>query len=98
MHPPVAVIGRLSDLHPLAFRPPLNIRLALGQEEALKTECQRLLSNDDKSGNVSFIWSPAIQACDYTLATKIVEYLALNDATTTHIWLPRLSDDSANKK
>ncbi|KAL3902882.1 MAG: hypothetical protein SGILL_010658, partial [Bacillariaceae sp.] len=86
-----------------AFTPPPNIRLALGQEEALQRDCWEVTRNEHRDGNdacqtYSFIWAPEIQACDYTLATKIFGYLAANNATSTNIWLPRLSDDSSNKR
>ena len=82
------------------FTPPPSVRLALGQEEALKRDCRDVTQNTGDTRQTSFVWAPEIEACDYTLATKIFKCLACNTTTSsfTSVWLPRLSDDTTSKQ
>jgi hypothetical protein len=98
-------------VHGLVLTAPPNVRLALGQEQSLRRECEASTAAGHQSGvsNMGFVWEPTIQNCNYELVTHIFDGMLaasrrINETapytTTTVIWLPKLSfksDDSLHR-
>ena len=94
-HDSVVATSKLSKLPPLfAMRHSLHLlmmppaaRLALGQANGLKGDCQ-------KQTNGMFYWEPELTNCDYRLATKLFEFVFAQTGNDVTLWLPRLDSDT----
>jgi hypothetical protein len=67
----------------LLMMPP-SARLAMGQANSLKNDCQ-------KQSTDNFYWEPELDECDYRLATRIFELIAGGEAAS--LWLPKLDQE-----
>jgi hypothetical protein len=67
----------------LLMMPP-SARLAIGQANSLKNDCQ-------KQSTDNFYWEPELDECDYRLATRIFELIAGGEAAS--LWLPKLDQE-----
>lgn len=68
---------------------PPSARWSLGQQDALQKECWQATAPD-----VAFSWEHELDQCDYRLATRIFDILAIGGGeTTTALWLPRLDQE-----